>query len=98
MAVICGQSVNSIRISILQGPLILYAVCRKLFGILRGESLCVIYVNNNIDSFGVLVCKIVYSFKTHLDTSSNLLVQCIVFCLLHYHSRSCHRWMNIFNF
>ena len=33
-----------------------------------------IYVDNNIDSFGVLVHKIVYSFKTHLGATSNLLV------------------------
>ena len=32
-------------------------IYRKLFGILRGESMSAIYVNNNIDSFGVLVRK-----------------------------------------
>jgi len=30
-------------------------IYRNLFGILGGESLSAIYVNNNIDSFGVLL-------------------------------------------
>ena len=37
-----------------------------------------IYVNNNIDSFGVLVHKNIYSFKTRLGATTNLLIQCIV--------------------
>jgi len=37
-----------------------------------------IYVNNNIDSFSMLVRKNVYSFKTHLGAISNLLVQNLV--------------------
>ena len=37
-----------------------------------------IYINNNIDSFRVLVRKNVYSFKTRLDATSNLLLECIV--------------------
>jgi len=49
-------------------------IYRKLFGILRGESMSASYVNNNIDSFGVLVHKNVYSFKTRLDANNNLLV------------------------
>jgi len=32
-------------------------IYRKVFGILREESVSAIYVNNNIDSFGVLVRK-----------------------------------------
>ena len=56
-----------------------------------------IYVNNNIDSSWVLVRKNVYSFKTRLGATSNLLVQCIVFSLFYYHSRSCARWMKILN-
>jgi len=51
-----------------------------------------IYVNNNIDSFGVLVRKHVYSFKIPLGTTRNLLVQCIVSSLFYYHSSSYARW------
>ena len=72
-------------------------IYRKLFGILRGESMSAIYVNNNIDSFGVLVRKNVYSFKTRLGATSNLLVQCIVSSLFYYHSSSCARWTKILN-
>ena len=50
-----------------------------------------IYVNNNIDPFGVLVRKKPYSFKTRLGATSNLLVQCIVSSLFYYHSSSCVR-------
>jgi len=32
-------------------------IYRILFGILKGESMSSIYVYNNVDSFGVLVCK-----------------------------------------
>ena len=39
-----------------------------------GESVSAIYANNNIDSFGVLVRKNIYSFKTPLGATSNLLV------------------------
>ena len=56
-----------------------------------------IYVNTNINSFGVLVRKNVYSFKTCLGATSNLLVQCIVSSLFHYHSSSCSRWTKILN-
>jgi len=50
------------------------------------------FVNNNIDSFEVLLRKNVYSFKTRLGATSNLLVQCIVSSLSYYHSSSCARW------
>jgi len=56
-----------------------------------------IYVNNNIDSFGVLVRKNVYSFKTHLGATSNLLMHCIISSLFYYHSSSCARWKKILN-
>ena len=55
---------------------------RKLFGILREESVSAIDINNNINSFEMLVRKNVYSFKTRLDATSNLLVQYIVSSLL----------------
>ena len=57
-----------------------------------------IYINNNIDSFGVLVRKNVYSFTTRLGATSNLLVQCIVSSLVYYHSSSCTRCSNIIKF
>ena len=56
-----------------------------------------IYVNNNIDSFEVLVRKNAYNFKTRLWASSNLLVQCIVSNLFYHHSSSCARWTKILN-
>jgi len=56
-----------------------------------------IYVNNSIDSFGVLVRKNVYSFKTRLGPTSNLLIQCIVSSLFYYQSSSCARWTKILN-
>jgi len=73
-------------------------IYRNLFGILWGESLSAIYVNNKIDSFAVLVRKNVYSFKTRLGATSNLLVQCIVSSLFYYHSSCCARWTKIFDF
>ena len=62
-----------------------------------GGSISAIYINNNIDSFGVLVRKNVYSFKTCLGATSNLLVQCIVSSLFHYYSSSRARWTKILN-
>jgi len=56
-----------------------------------------IYINNNIDSFGTLVRKNVYSFETPLGATGNLLVQCIVSSLFYYHSISCARWTKILN-
>ena len=56
-----------------------------------------IYVNNKNDLFDGLVLKNVYSFKTRLDATSNLLVQCIVSSLFNYHSSSCARWTKILN-
>ena len=48
-----------------------------------------IYVNNNIDSFGVLIRKkTLIILKTRLGATSNLLVQCIVSSLFYYHSSS----------
>jgi len=45
-----------------------------------------IYVHYSIDSFGyVLVRKNVYSFKTRLGATSNLLVQCNVSSFFYYH-------------
>jgi len=44
----------------LLGPLI-KIIYRKFFGILRGEILSAIYINNNIDSLGVLIYGILYS-------------------------------------
>jgi len=70
---------------------------RKLFGILRKESMSAIYVNNNIDLFEMLVRKNVYSLKIRLSATSNLLVQCIVSTLFYYHSNSCARWTKILN-
>ena len=70
-------------------------IYRQLFGISRGESMSAIYVNNNIDSVGVLVRKSVYSFKTRLGASSNLLIHCIVSSLFYYHSSSYARWSKI---
>ena len=45
-------------------------IYRKLFGILSGDSIHAFYVNNNIDSFGLLVRKNVYSFKTRSGAST----------------------------
>ena len=56
-----------------------------------------IYVNNNIDSFGLLVLKNIYSFKTRLGATSNLLVQSIVSSLFYYHSSSCAGWTKTLN-
>ena len=61
------------------------------------ESLSAIYVNNNIDLFGVLVRKNVIALKTLLGSTSNFLVQCIVSILFYYHSTSCARWTKILN-
>ena len=72
-------------------------IYRKLIGVLRTERVSAIYVNNKIDSFRVLVRKNVYSFKTRLGATSNLLVQCIVSSLFYYHSSSCDRWTKILN-
>ena len=66
MAVICGQRINSIHISVLWWPLMIYT--ETLFGILRKESMSAIYVNNNIDFF----------WGAGLSATSNLLAQCIV--------------------
>ena len=63
MAVICGQRINSIHITYKRVVVVFNNIYRALFGILRGESISAIYVNNNIDSFGVLVRKHVYSLK-----------------------------------
>ena len=54
-------------------------IYRISFGVLRGESMFAIYVNNNIDSFGLLVRTSVYSFKIHLGVSGNLLVYNVLF-------------------
>ena len=56
-----------------------------------------IYVNDNIDSFRVLVHKNVYSFKTGLGANNNLVIQCIVSSLFYYHSSPCARLTKILN-
>ena len=57
-----------------------------------------IYVHYSIDSFGyVLVRKNVYSFKTRLGATSNLLLQCIVYSFFYYQSSFCARWTKILN-
>jgi len=96
MAVICGQRINSIH-TYKCVVMAFNNIYRTLFGILWRESMSAIYVNNNIDSIRVLVRKNVYSFKTRLGVTSNLLVQCIVSSLFSYHSSSCARWTKILN-
>ena len=59
-------------------------IYKTLFGILRGKSLSAIYVNNNNNSFGMRVHKIVYSFKTRLAATTNLL--CVLYISLYHNS------------
>ena len=39
-------------------------IYRKLVGVRRDASISAIYVNNSIDPFGVLLRKIIFSFRT----------------------------------
>jgi len=40
----------------------------------RGVNISAIYVNNNIDPFGVLLRKSIFSFRTRLYESDNSLI------------------------
>ena len=55
MTAIFGQRINSIHYK--RVVMAFNNTYRNVFGILRRESMSVIYVNNNIDSFGMLVRK-----------------------------------------
>ena len=50
-------------------------IYRKLFSVRRGVSILAIYVNNNIDPFGVLLRKSIFSFRTRLYESDNSLIK-----------------------
>ena len=53
-------------------------IYRKLFNIKRGESMSALYVLNSIDSFNVIVRKYIYSFKTRIEASCNMLISAIL--------------------
>jgi len=60
-------------------------IYRKLFGVRRGVSISAIYVNN-IDPFGVLLCKSIFSFRTRLYDNS--LIKELLCSLFHRFSSS----------
>ena len=60
-------------------------VYRKLFGVRRGVSISAIYVNNNIDPFGVLLCK---NILLRLYESDNSLIKELWCSLFHRFSSS----------
>jgi hypothetical protein len=71
-------------------------VFRKLFRIQRGTSISAVYVRHNIDSFGVIMRKSVFSFKTRLSDSGNILVQTILSSLsFRCNSAICAKWRNV---
>lgn len=53
-------------------------IYRNLFGIQRGESISHFYVQNNVDSFNVMLRKNVFSFRKRLLASTNSIVLTIV--------------------
>ena len=63
-------------------------IYRKLFGIKRGESMSAIYVQNSIDSIGVLMRKSIYGFRKRVNGSDNMLLQCVRNSLFFYHASS----------
>ena len=58
------------------GKLMMYK--RHLFHIRRGESISMIYVENGINSFNVLMRKYVFAFRERLLSSENVLLNTIV--------------------
>ena len=60
----------------------------KLFAIKRGESMSAIYVQNSIDSIGVLMRKSIYGFRKRVNSSDNMLLQCVNSSLYFYHASS----------
>ncbi len=53
-------------------------VYRRLCNIRRGESISAIFVQNYIDTFNIVIRKLVYSFICRLCTSKNTLIQRIL--------------------
>ena len=58
-------------------------VFRKLFNLERRVSISAMYVQNNVNSFGVVVRKSMYSFISRVDKSDNMLISCIRSSLFH---------------
>ena len=52
-------------------------VVRSLMSIKRGDSISQFYVNNNLDSFDMIIRKCVFSFRKRILESRNLIIQCI---------------------
>ena len=60
----------------------------KLVGVRRGVSISAIYVNKNIDPFGVLLRKTIFGFRTRLVESDNRLIKELLCSLFHRFSSS----------
>ena len=72
------------RLSMYKKSVVAYNnIYRKLFGVKRGVSISAIYVNNNIDSFGVLLRKSAYCFRTRLYDSDNCIIKDILYSLFY---------------
>ena len=71
-------------------------IYRKLFNIRRGESMSALYVLNGIDSFNVIVRKYIYSFKTRLQDSCNVLIGAILSSAFYLnYSSLARKWDNL---
>ena len=71
-------------------------IYRKLFNIRRGESMSALYVLNGIDSFNVIVRKYIYSFKTRIEESCNILIGAILSSAFYLtYSSLARKWDNL---
>ena len=70
-------------------------VYRKLFSIKRGTSMSLVYAQNDVNSFSVLLRKLMYSFKCRLETSDNIYVNHILNSIFYRsHSSLTQRWVS----
>ena len=70
-------------------------VYRKLLNIRRGESISTVYVSHNIDSFCVLLRKLVYSLKCRLCSSENELIKSVMHVSVFGNSKLSTKWNSI---
>ncbi len=71
-------------------------IYRMLFNVKRGESISAIYVQNNVDSFKVLLRKAAYRFRMRLLDSNNYYVKLITTSVYFYFQSSfTHLWSKI---
>ena len=70
-------------------------VVRSLMGIKRGDSISLFFVNNNFDSFAMILRKCIFNFRNRVLESKNLTIDVIVNSRYFYTCSITKRWTEL---